>query len=196
MDAEVRATDADRDRVVARLCEAVGTGHLELEEFSDRVDLALAAETNGALEVVTRDLPRPQSAGAAAVPEQRRSSAWILGIMGSGDRKGRWRVAERLWVFNLMGGADLDLRSAVISAPVTRITVCSLMGGSTIRVPDGIAVELSGFAIMGSNDLRIAEHAATGESPVVLVRAFSIMGGTSVKSDRRSRRAARALARS
>lgn len=171
----VRASDAERDAALAVLRDAVGDGRLTLEEMVERVDLVLAARTRDALAATTADLP----AEAAAGP-RRRPSRWLVGIMGGMDRTGRWRVARRCWVLNLMGGCDLDLRSATLEDPETEIVVISLMGGSDIVVPEGTAVELGGIALMGGNRLTATGPAPARDAPVVRVRAFSIMGGTDV----------------
>ena len=80
--------------------------------------------------------------------------------MGGTDRKGRWRIASRSTVINVMGGSDLDLRDALIDSNETVITVVSIMGGSDIVVPEGVEVELGGFALMGGNDLKVDGPAA------------------------------------
>jgi hypothetical protein len=100
--------------------------------------------------------------------------------MGGTDRKGRWRIAARSTVINVMGGSDLDLREALIDANETVITVVSVMGGSDIIVPEGVEVDLSGFAIMGGNDLKVDGSRPRPGAPVVRIRAFSLMGGTDV----------------
>ncbi len=103
--------------------------------------------------------------------------------MGGGDHAGRWRIAARCTVVNLLGGADLDLTDAMVEGPHTEIRVFSLMGGSDIVVPNGVHVELSGFAFLGGNDLRLADAPPPPPgAPVVRVRAYSVMGGTDVKS--------------
>jgi hypothetical protein len=110
--------------------------------------------------------------------------------MGGGTQRGDWRIAERSTVVNVMGGADLDLTDAVVSDTETEILVLSLMGGSEIIVPVGVHVELSGFAFMGGNDLRIEDAPPPpAGAPVVRVRAYSVMGGTDVKRRRRRSRA-------
>lgn len=109
--------------------------------------------------------------------------------MGGGDRKGRWRIAARSTVVNVMGGADLDLRDALIDSNETVITVISVMGGSDIIVPEGVDVQLGGFAVMGGNDFEIEGPRPGPGAPVVRVRAFSLMGGTDVKTKPRRRRA-------
>lgn len=178
----IRASDAEREAVVGRLQKAGGEGRLALEELAERLDRAFAATTRDELETLTRDLPRER-------PEQRpaaKSRRWVVGIMGGGTQKGRWRIASRCTVVNVMGGADLDLTGAVVEGPETEIRVFSLMGGSDIVVPDGVHVELSGFAFMGGNDLRLEDTPSPPPgAPVVRVRAWSIMGGTDVKRSRR-----------
>jgi hypothetical protein len=177
----VRASDAEREAVVARLQTAAGEGRLALEELADRLERALSAATRPELEVLTADLPE-QSAPAPPAAKARR---WIVGIMGGGDHKGRWRIASRCNVVNVMGGADLDLTGAVVEGPETAIQVFSLMGGSNIVVPDGVHVELSGFAFMGGNALKLEDGPPPPPgAPVVRVRAYSIMGGTDVKRAR------------
>ena len=178
----IRASDAEREAVVARLQTAAGEGRLALDELAGRLDRALGAVTRSELEVLTADLPEQ----AAPAPPATKARRWIVGIMGGGDHKGRWRIASRCNVVNIMGGADLDLTGAVVEGPETEIQVFSLMGGSKIVVPDGVHVDLGGFAFMGGNSLRL-EGAPTPPpgAPVVRVRAYSIMGGTDVRRAKR-----------
>ena len=53
----MRASDADRDRVVALLQQHHAAGRLTAEEFDQRVDAALAARTLGELDELLADLP-------------------------------------------------------------------------------------------------------------------------------------------
>jgi hypothetical protein len=184
-----RASDAEREAVVARLRDATGEGRLSVDELDERIDAAYAATTRAELAPLTADLPDsslPSAATSAPVggPPARTTSSLALGILGGGDRKGRWRVPARMTVVNVMGGADLDLREAVLDAPEVEITVWSLMGGSDIVVPEGVHVELEGFALLGGNRLRSdSTHPPPGPgAPVVRVRAWSLMGGTDVKT--------------
>jgi hypothetical protein len=103
--------------------------------------------------------------------------------MGGGKHRGRWRIGSRCTVVNVMGGADLDLTEAIVEGAETEIRVFSLMGGSNIVVPDGVNVELGGFAFMGGNDLKTKAGARPQPgAPSVRVRAYSVMGGTDVRS--------------
>ncbi|MEO8690076.1 MAG: DUF1707 domain-containing protein [Solirubrobacteraceae bacterium] len=175
--APLRASDAERERTVDVLRTAAGDGRLTLEELAERVEGALAAKTRQALERLTDDLPGP-----AAAPSRQGGTRWLVGILGGGDRKGRWRIASRVTVVNVLGGADLDLRDALIDSNETVITVVSVLGGSDIVVPEGVEVELGGFALLGGNDLKIGGPRPRPGAPVVRVRAFSLLGGTDVKT--------------
>ncbi|AVT33465.1 MULTISPECIES: DUF1707 domain-containing protein [unclassified Plantactinospora] len=57
MDGQLRASDSDRQRVVADLQRHTEQGRLSLEEFSERVGAVYTARTLGELATVTRDLP-------------------------------------------------------------------------------------------------------------------------------------------
>jgi hypothetical protein len=183
-----RASDAEREAVVARLRSAAGEGRLTVDELDERIDAAYAAKTRAELEPLTADLPDTTMATATAAtptaggPPARTTSALVLGILGGGDRRGRWRVPARMTVLNVMGGADLDLREAVLDAPEVEISVWSFMGGSDVIVPEGVHVELEGFALLGGNRLRLEGPPPPAGAPVVRVRAWSLMGGTDVKT--------------
>jgi hypothetical protein len=62
-DPGLRASDADRQRVVAALERHTAAGRLSLDEFGERAGRALGAVTHGELAAVIRDLP-PEPAPA------------------------------------------------------------------------------------------------------------------------------------
>jgi hypothetical protein len=61
---DLRIGDADREATAASLREHYAQGRLTMEEFSERLDAAFAAVTQGHLNRVTRDLPHVNSASA------------------------------------------------------------------------------------------------------------------------------------
>ena len=66
---EVRIGQADRERVVSRLCAAVGEGRLTLDEAADRQAAAYAARFPRDLAPLLRDLPAgPPDRDVDAVP--------------------------------------------------------------------------------------------------------------------------------
>lgn len=54
---DVRASDEDRQRVVAELERHTAVGRLSLAEFTERAGRAYAAATHGDLATLTHDLP-------------------------------------------------------------------------------------------------------------------------------------------
>jgi hypothetical protein len=61
-DDPIRASDADRERVTARLREHFAEGRLTRDELDERITAALNARTFGDLRAVTADLPGPAPA--------------------------------------------------------------------------------------------------------------------------------------
>ena len=75
---ELRASDAERERVVAFLREHALLGRLTDDELEERIGLAYAAVTVGDLETLIADLPRassPRSRPAVARPSAPHPSA-------------------------------------------------------------------------------------------------------------------------
>lgn len=70
MDDRIRASDADREHVTARLREHFAAGRLTSDELDDRISAALNAKTYGELRQLMGDLPEPALAapGAAQHP--------------------------------------------------------------------------------------------------------------------------------
>jgi hypothetical protein len=58
---ELRASDADRDRVAERLRAAAGEGRLTADELEERLERAFSARTGAELEPLTSDLPAPRA---------------------------------------------------------------------------------------------------------------------------------------
>jgi Domain of unknown function (DUF1707)/Cell wall-active antibiotics response 4TMS YvqF len=176
----LRVSDAEREATVVRLREAGGEGRLTLEELADRVERADAAVTRGDLDALTADLPA-SSAHAAPLPDTpRKERRWVIAIMGGEQRKGRWRPSRRTNAIAVMGGVDIDLREAEL-ADGAEILAIPFMGAVTVTVPEGVSVEMSGFALMGGNSGPDDKVLPLPNSPVVRVRAFSLMGGVVVE---------------
>lgn len=183
---DLRASDADRERVIALLNEAAGDGRLTLGEHSERVEHAYAARTLGELAPLTADLALP-----SAQPIRLDSRRPVAGIFGRERRDGRWVVPERLMVTAVLGEVVLDLRQALLQSHRTTI-VATLFGGTVqLIVPDGITVEMTGTAVLsrqsGEPGLRQANLPGQPEMPVIEVRAMSVGGRVKIVRPRRSR---------
>ncbi|HEY8472034.1 MAG TPA: DUF1707 domain-containing protein [Natronosporangium sp.] len=78
----VRASDAERERVVARLRDAIGEGRLTLSEGEERIAGAYAATYRDELPAFTTDLPRPESPRpGTAGRSRRRPTGPPVGVM-------------------------------------------------------------------------------------------------------------------
>jgi DUF1707 SHOCT-like domain len=74
-DPNLRAADADRERIAERLRKSHAEGRLDLSEFQERLERCYEAKTIGQLRELVRDLPRFDE------QVERRPSGWL----------GRWR---------------------------------------------------------------------------------------------------------
>ena len=84
-DANLRASDREREAIAAQLGDHLAAGRLDFAEFNQRLDAAFAATTRGQLDAVLRDLPQPHTAPlpaprAAGAPASARSAwaSWSL----------------------------------------------------------------------------------------------------------------------
>lgn len=68
-DHDLRIGDAERDATMSQLREHFAACLLTLDELSERIDLALAAKTQGHIESLMADLPRLTRADPAAPHE-------------------------------------------------------------------------------------------------------------------------------
>jgi hypothetical protein len=184
---ELRVSDADREATVVRLREAGGEGRLTLEELADRVERADAARTRGDLDALTADLPAASPSASLAPAAPRKERRWVVAIMGGEQRKGRWRPSRRTNAIAVMGGVDIDLREAEL-ADGAEILAIPIMGAVTVTVPEGVSVEMSGFALMGGNAGPDDKVLPLPNAPVVRVRAFSLMGGVVVERKKARKR--------
>jgi hypothetical protein len=195
---ELRASDAEREQYAEILRRAGAEGRLTVDELEERLDRVYESRTHGELEKLVVDVvPRGNALGLpnlqTRVPVRKGESGpgWLVSIMSGRERKGRWRVGPTLRVVNIMGATDLDLNDAEFADDHVYITVFSLMGGSDIRVPEGLNVEFSEFAFMGANDSKLGDEHPDPGGPVLHLRMISIMGGTDVKRGRKLSRAER-----
>jgi hypothetical protein len=178
---EVRVSDAEREVVVTRLNDATSEGRLTLEEFSERVSAALAARTQGDLDVLVTDLPARTSTPALAtsypVPASGPRISQITPI-GSVKRGGHWRIDRDMEIGAVVGSVKLDLRRAEIAAAVVDMHVRSTLGSVKIWIPQGIAVSVDGTSVLGSRT--IAESAAVPGAPLLRLHIDTVIGSVNV----------------
>ncbi|MFI5762622.1 MULTISPECIES: DUF1707 SHOCT-like domain-containing protein [unclassified Streptomyces] len=208
---ELRASDADRERVVDRLRDAVAEGRLDMEEFEERLDAAYRSRTYAELEPLTRDLPAlGATAPIAAAPvtpgapvgltkagPAGSAAAWPARIVGGGStaggpsmavavmsgfqRKGNWTVPARFHAVAFWGGGDIDLREANFEQREVVINCVAIMGGIQITVPPGVEVDVRGIGVMGGFDQHVSPGPVEPGAPRVIVTGLAFWGGVDVK---------------
>ncbi|MGW7210192.1 DUF1707 SHOCT-like domain-containing protein [Streptomyces sp. NPDC054837] len=137
---ELRASHADRDRVVDVLRVAAGDGRLTAEELDERLEAALSARTLGELAGLTADLPADAAGEVKDVVriEQQGGSA----VRGDG-----WAVPRRLEVESSWGDVTLDFTDAVITYDTLHVDLD--MRGGTLRLVTrpGVVVETDALVV-------------------------------------------------
>jgi hypothetical protein len=188
----LRASDADRDRAASVLNEALAEGRLTAEEHSERLDSIYAAKTQADLMPLLDDLPVPAGALEAApgtVAERSYHGGPIVAIFGGAVRKGRWRVPPSSTVVTVFGGADLDLRDAILPGREITIKAISVFGGMSITIPPEMRVVDSGVAIFGGRDASAEPPESDApDAPVLRLQGACVFGGISVKHKQRDDR--------
>lgn len=96
--------------------------------------------------------------------------------------------AEGLWsgrVTTVMGGADLDLRDAVLAPGGADLAIFTVFGGVALRVPDTWIVELEGQALVGGQTAHVPNREVLpADAPVLRVHARTYIGGLDITAKR------------
>ena len=103
--------------------------------------------------------------------------------IGGMVRRGRWSVERRLVFIAVIGGMNLDLREAQLTAPEVVVTAVSVIGGVNLIVPPGIRVEVDHFGLVGGRNID-TDETPEPDAPTVRLRAFAIIGGVKVRRTR------------
>jgi hypothetical protein len=186
-----------RENAIAHLSDAFAHDLIDVDEFERRLTIVHRAETTAEIDGTVADLgggttlPVPAAQAAlAAVPsaslafsDLARDADTVMAIAGGVERHGHWTVPRHLKAVAVLGGMLLDLREASFPRGVTEIEVKAVLGGAQIIVPPGLAVEVSGSAILGGIDHvdRIPAE-PDPERPLLRVRGFAVLGGIAVET--------------
>lgn len=190
--ADLRASDADRDRVADILREALAHGRLDPEEHAERIDRLYQAKTFGELQVLIRDLPEGQAAGSPLPPPPQTAPPHsvpgklgenLLAIFSAAARKGRWRVGNHISAFACFGSVEIDLTEALFEHPHVTINATSILGSVEIRVPENVSLRGTGTGVLGGYEVETRE-AADPHAPVVVVTGAAVLGSVEAKPRR------------
>jgi hypothetical protein len=197
---ELRASDADRERVAEALREAYAEGRLTAEEHAERVDSVYTAKTMGDLVPLTRDLPAHGQVHAATVPAParpefrkprqdvpaRQEDPKMIAVFGGAERRGRFRAGAWIKAVAVFGGVEIDLSEAVFDEPELVIHCTAVFGGVEIKVPAHVTLRGGGIGIFGGSDIR-QQEGADPAGPVVTVKTVCVFGGVEAQQKRPSK---------
>jgi hypothetical protein len=167
---DLRASDADRDRVLALLAEAMSDGRLTPDEHAERVQRACTARTLGELADLTTDL-----VVASAQPVRLDGGRMISGIFGPAKRDGRWVVPETLTVNAMFGEVEVDVTQAILQARHVQLHATVIGARLRLIVPDGVSVVVSVPLVLGRRRGG-TPLPADAETPVIEVKGL-VLGG-------------------
>ncbi len=175
---ELRASDADRERIAQVLQDAHADGRLMLDELEERLTTVYAARTLGELAQVTADLlpPEEQPLNLDGRP--------VSAIFKKEERGGRWVVPAELSVTAMFGTTKLDLRDAILQNRRIVINATLVLGGLEIQVPEGLEV----IRVTKEKTVRLTKRPSEPDSPVVEVRTSNFLGEVKVKEPPRRKR--------
>ncbi|MFE6286500.1 DUF1707 domain-containing protein [Streptomyces sp. NPDC057877] len=162
---ELRASHADRDRVVDVLRIAAGDGMLTAEELDERLEAALSARTLGELAALTADLPPVSATGGLAGAEVKDVVRIEQVFSGPIERAGRWVLPRRLELAVTYCEVTLDFTDAVITHDTLRIDVAMTGKTLTLVTKPGIVVDTDGLQLVHSR----VKHRQAPTSPATPV---------------------------
>lgn len=197
---ELRASDADRERVISLLGEAAADGRLTADEHADRTERAYRARTLGELAGLTTDLAPP-----TAQPIRLDGRRPVAGIFTKDGRSGHWVVPENVPVVVVCGEVELDMRDALLQSGRTVVYATVIFGTLHVIVPEGVVVEMSGNSMLTRKVTRsyrpagarasggVVQGQVVGGAPVpgqtvVELRTMGVFGTIRVSTPRRPRR--------
>jgi hypothetical protein len=193
---DLRVSDDERHHVVSLLEKATGRGLIDLDEFTTRVDTALAARTRAELNAVLVDLPglvHPEGRVHPTAPAHRASTRpataggtgpVLTAELGSVTRKGSWEVPAQLRINVALGSAELDFTETEIPHPVVEIDLGVTAGSVELRLPENARLQRDEVhAVLGSIEEK--RRGGDGSGPLFVIRGQVRAGSLEIKGPRK-----------
>lgn len=148
-DGVIRASDSDRERVVAMLRDGFAAGRLTLAEFDQRSTAAFAARTWGELRELVSDLPGEPGLGADLPAARRHAASGVAGGAAPVPGRAAWsgqgsgpdgmaRLIPALPIALVWLAISLTAHSPIAFIPILLLVLAGLrFAGGTRRHPGG-----------------------------------------------------------
>lgn len=176
-----------REQVYTRLRREFEESRIDLGEYERRLDVARRAQTPVAVLDALRglpDLPQPTALVKVANPDlpapRPGSTRRLVTVLASTRRAGAWQPDASTRLVTVFGGAELDLRAAVLGPGMTELRCVTVFGSVEITVPPGLYVELNGVGVLGSFDGESGAAQPPTAGPWVRVSGVAVMGSVDV----------------
>ncbi|MFE1248246.1 DUF1707 domain-containing protein [Streptomyces sp. NPDC058741] len=188
---ELRASDAERDRIADILHDALAEGRLTADEHAERVEGVLRAKTVGELEVFIRDLPAAhRGPGPATAPARPTAGAIpidpddnVVAVFSSAVRKGRWRAGRRIHAYAVFGSVEIDLSEALYDHQQVVVKSFAIFGSVEIRAPENVSLRGMGGGVLGSFEVATLDS-GDPEAPIVYVDGWAVLGSVEARPRR------------
>jgi len=187
--------EAIREQAVEVLMEHFSKDVMDLEEFEGLLDAVNRCSTPGELRELLSKLPpvessepatdvMPARGGAPVVvdADRVRPHGFLISILGSTNRTGRWIPARKSFALGLLGGISLDFREALLGSGITDVNLLAVLGGIEIIVPPEMAVEVDGMAVLGGFEYHTDTPLRSNpDLPTLRIRGLAVLGGVNVE---------------
>lgn len=187
---ELRASDAERDRIADILHDALAEGRLTADEHAERVEGVLRAKTVGELEVFIRDLPAAHRPGPAPAPRLPTTGAIpidpddnVVAVFSGAVRKGRWRAGRRIHAYAVFGSVEIDLSEALFDHQQVVVKSFAIFGSVEIRVPENVSLRGTGSGVLGSFEVDTLDS-GDPQAPIVYVDGWAVLGSVEARPKR------------
>jgi hypothetical protein len=174
----VRASDADRETVVARLQAAVGEGRIDLDEFGQRADAAYAAVSRAELDLLVADLPADAPPPVEIVGQ--RPQEEVTSVFGDVTLAVASTPPKR--VGTVFGDVRIDLRGLRTHADRIDLYLSTVFGDIDVIVAEGVDAELHGRTVLGDRKVQLAPVRRLAGTPLVVVHAKAVFGDLKLRS--------------
>ncbi|MEJ5997628.1 DUF1707 SHOCT-like domain-containing protein [Corynebacterium sp. H130] len=204
---QIRATDNERNQVIAVLSQALTNGQLDFAEYDERSKAVMQAKYRDELlaplhdlvhepaKVISSDIVRRPDAdiatSAQTISPSTAGDSFSFSLMGGSEKKGAWTIAPSHTSITLMGGNTIDLTKATFAGRDVTIHAWAVMGGIDIIVPEDVRIRCDGVAVMGGfevtddREVTIVLNDLPENSPTLRVTGLALMGGVTIKRVRR-----------
>lgn len=171
----VRASDGDREALVARLQQALAEGRLDLDEFGQRAGAAYAAVTTAELAVLVADLPGepPAEIVGSRAPEVQTSVFGDIKLAGP---------TVPLRVSTVFGDVRMDLRGLRTGADRLDLYLTTFFGDVDVVVAEGVDAQIEGRTVFGDRKVSLAPVPRVAGTPRIVVHARTVFGDLKLRS--------------